>query len=237
MRIVPSIDLDGGRSRIVFWPGAASGVGAPTDQPARIARHFVDRGATLIHLVDFDGARAGAPQNLAAIGAVAGLVATPLQVAGGMESPEAIKIAFATGATRVVVGAVLLDEPELLAACAAAAGDWLAVGLDPRPERLADFPWKRAARPTIDDLLQQLSGAGIQRIVLSHGGNANEASAFAQLAQRYPSIELSVAGGVTNLDGVRRLRDAGVSALILGEALLSGAIDFEEAQALAAQTQ
>ena len=236
MRIVPSIDLDGGRSRIVFWPGAATGVGAPTDQPARIARHFVDRGATLIHLVDFDGARAGAPQNLAAIGAVAGLVATPLQVAGGMESPEAIKIAFATGATRVVVGAVLLDEPELLAACAAAAGDWLAVGLDPRPERLADFPWKRAARPTIDDLLQQLSAAGIQRIVLSHGGNASEASAFAQLAQRYPSMELSVAGGVTDLDGVRRLRDAGVSALILGEALLSGAIDFEEAQALAAQT-
>ena len=237
MRIVPSIDLDGGRSRIVFWPGAATGVGAPTDQPARIARHFVDRGATLIHLVDFDGARAGAPQNLAAIGAVAGLVATPLQVAGGMESPEAIKIAFATGATRVVVGAALLDEPELLAACAAAAGDWLAVGLDPRPERLADFPWKRAARPTIDDLLQQLSAAGIQRIVLSHGGNASEASAFAQLAQRYPSMELSVAGGVTDLDGVRRLRDAGVSALILGEALLSGAIDFEEAQAAAAQSQ
>ena len=237
MRIVPSIDLDGGRSRIVFWPGAATGVGAPTDQPARIARHFVDRGATLIHLVDFDGARAGAPQNLAAIGAVAGLVATPLQVAGGMESPEAIKIAFATGATRVVVGVALLDEPELLAACAVAAGDWLAVGLDPRPDRLADFPWKRASRPTIDDLLQQLSAAGIQRIVLSHGGNASEASAFAQLAQRYPSMELSVAGGVTDLDGVRRLRDAGVSSLILGEALLSGAIDFEEAQALAAQTQ
>ena len=237
MRIVPSIDLDGGRSRIVFWPGAATGVGAPTDQPARIARHFVDRGATLIHLVDFDGARAGAPQNLEAIGAVAGLVATPLQVAGGMESPEAIKIAFATGATRVVVGAALLDEPELLAACAVAAGDWLAVGLDPRPDRLADFPWKRASRPTIDDLLQQLSAAGIQRIVLSHGGNASEASAFAQLAQRYPSMELSVAGGVTDLDGVRRLRDAGVSSLILGEALLSGAIDFEEAQALAAQTQ
>jgi phosphoribosylformimino-5-aminoimidazole carboxamide ribonucleotide (ProFAR) isomerase len=154
-----------------------------------------------------------------------------------MESPEAIKIAFATGATRVVVGAALLDEPELLAACAIAAGDWLAVGLDPRPDRLTDFPWKRASRPTIDDLLQQLSAAGIQRIVLSHGGNASEASAFAQLAQRYPSMELSVAGGVTDLDGVRRLRDAGVSSLILGEALLSGAIDFEEAQALAAQTQ
>ena len=122
MRIVPSIDLEKGRSRIVFWPGASTGVGAPTDQPARIARHFVDHGATLIHLVDFDGARAGAPQNLAEIGAVAGLVATPLQVAGGVDSPEAIQIVFATGATRVVVGASLLDEPELLVACARAAG-------------------------------------------------------------------------------------------------------------------
>ena len=157
--------------------------------------------------------------------------------AGTGGSSPALCQPHATGATRVVVGAALLDEPELLAACAVAAGDWLAVGLDPRPERLADFPWKRAARPTIDDLLQQLSAAGIQRIVLSHGGNASEASAFAQLAQRYPSMELSVAGGVTDLDGVRRLRDAGVSALILGEALLSGAIDFEEAQALAAQAQ
>jgi phosphoribosylformimino-5-aminoimidazole carboxamide ribotide isomerase len=237
MRIVPSIDLDGGRSRIVFWPGAATGVGAPTDQPARIARHFVDRGATLIHLVDFDGARAGAPQNLAAIGAVAGLVATPLQIAGGVDSPEAIQIVFATGATRVVVGTALLDEPELLVACAAAAGAWLAVGLDPRPERLAGFPWKRAATPTLDDLLAQLVAAGISRVVMSHGGGASELSRLSEIGLRYPSIEVSVAGGVTDLDGVRRLRDAGVSALILGEALLSGAIDFEEAQAIARTTE
>ena len=237
MRIVPSIDLDGGRSRIVFWPGASTGIGAPTDQPARIARHFVDRGATLIHLVDFDGARAGAPVNLAAIGAVAGLVATPLQVAGGAESPEAIRLVFAAGATRVVVGAALLDEPERLAACAAAAGEWLAVGLDPRPERLAEFPWKRAVRPTIDDLLEQLNAAGIHRALLSHGGNAREASAITDLAHRHAGVELSVAGGVTDLDGVRRLRDAGVGSLILGEALLSGAIDFEEAQRAAAQSQ
>jgi phosphoribosylformimino-5-aminoimidazole carboxamide ribotide isomerase len=233
MRIVPSIDLDGGRSRIVFWPGAATGVGAPTDQPARIARHFVDRGATLIHLVDFDGARAGTPQNLAAIGAVAGRVATPLQIAGGVDSPEAIQIVFATGATRVVVGAALLDRPPLLAACAAAAGAWLAVGLDPRPDRIAGFPWQRAAIPTLDDLLGELVSAGISRVVMSHGGGVAELGRLSDIGRRYPSIEVSVAGGVTDLDGVRRLRDAGVSALILGEALLSGAIDFEEAQAIA----
>ena len=142
---------------------------------------------------------------------------------------------FATGATRVVVGTSLLDEPELLTACARAAGAWLAVGLDPRPERLSQFPWKRAVQPSLDDLLQQLVAAGISRVVMSHGGGTSELSRLSEIGQRYPSIEVSVAGGVTDLDGVRRLRDAGVSALILGEALLSGAIDFEEAQAIANQ--
>ncbi|MFM8403755.1 MAG: HisA/HisF-related TIM barrel protein, partial [Candidatus Limnocylindrus sp.] len=184
---------------------------------------------------DFDGARVGTPQNLAAIGAVAGLVATPLQVAGGVDSPEGIQIVFATGATRVVVGTSLLDVPELLHACAHAAGAWLAVGLDPRPERLSQFPWKRAVQPSLDDLLQQLVAAGISRVVMSHGGGPSELSRLREIGQRYPSMEVSVAGGVTDLDGVRRLRDAGVSSLILGEALLSGAIDFEEALSIANQ--
>lgn len=237
MRIVPSIDLEKGRSRIVFWPGASTGVGAPTDQPARIARHFVDRGASLIHLVDFDGARAGGPINLESIGAVASLVATPLQVAGGLESPEAIHLAFAAGATRAVISLALIDEPERLAACLGAAGDWLAVGFDPRPDRIAAFNWNRSRTPTAEELLDELAAAGVSRILLSHGGNASESAAFARLAARQPTMELSVAGGVSDLDGVRRLRDAGVASLILGEALLSGAIDFEEASKIADPAQ
>jgi phosphoribosylformimino-5-aminoimidazole carboxamide ribotide isomerase len=212
-------------------------VGAPTDQPARIARHFVDRGATLIHLVDFDGARAAAPMNIESIGAVASLVATPLQVAGGLESPEGIRIAFAAGATRAVISLALIDEPEKLSACIAAAGDWLAVGFDPRPERIASFNWKRSSAPTAEALIDELAAAGVSRIVLSHGGNASESAAFANLAARQPTMELSVAGGVSDLDGVRRLRDVGVASLILGEALLSGAIDFEEASRIADPAQ
>ena len=64
MQVIPSIDLDRGRSRIVYWPGAASGVGVPTDRPDRIAEQFVASGARLLHLVDFGGARSGRPENL-----------------------------------------------------------------------------------------------------------------------------------------------------------------------------
>ena len=153
MQVIPAIDVEKGRSRIVFWPGVSSGVGAPTDRPERIAEHFVGLGAPLIHIVDFDGARRGAPVNVEAIGAIAARVATPLQLAGGVDAPEGIQLAFAAGATRVVTSLVVADNPEVLRACLAAAGDWLAVGVDARPDRLAAFPWHRTVPPTLRELL------------------------------------------------------------------------------------
>src|SRR5690242_20667755 len=142
MLVIPAIDLEKGRSRIVSWPGAATGVGAPTDRPEVIAERFAAAGARLVHLVDFDGARAGQPANLEAVGRIAGRVAIPLQLAGGLEGVEQIRLAFAAGATRVVLALSVADQPELVRECVAVAGDWLAVGLDPRPDRLAAFPWR-----------------------------------------------------------------------------------------------
>jgi phosphoribosylformimino-5-aminoimidazole carboxamide ribotide isomerase len=229
MQVIPSIDLERGRSRIVFWPGVSSGIGAPTDRPDRIAEHFVGQGARLIHLVDFDGARAGTPVNLETVGAVASRIATPLQVAGGVDTADGIRLAFAAGATRVLAGLAVADDPATLRACLEVAGDWLAVGLDARAERLAAFPWRRASVPTLRELAAELVGTGVGRLVLGHGGGAEELETVADL-RRSLDVEIVVAGGVRDLDGIRRLRDVGVEGIILGEALLSGAIDFPAAQ-------
>ncbi len=229
MQVIPAIDVERGRSRVVFWPGVSSGVGAPTDRPDRIAEHFVGLGARLIHLVDFDGARAGAPVNLETVGAVAARVAAPLQLAGGVDTPDGIRLAFAAGATRVVVSLAVADDPEGLRACLAVAGDWLAVGLDSRAERLAAFPWRRPVKPSLADLAGELVGQGVARLVLGHAGGAAELEAVAALRGSL-DVELLVAGGVRDLDGIRRLRDAGVAGIIVGEALLSGAIDYTAAR-------
>ena len=233
MQVIPAIDLEAGRSRLVYWPGAAAGTGAPTDRPDRIAERFVALGARLIHLVDFEGARTATPGNLAAVGQIAARVAVPLQVAGGLDSPEAIRLAFAAGATRVVLTTAIADRPDELRACLAVAGDWLAVGLDPRPERLAAFPWRRASPPTVVSLVGELVGAGVARFVLSHGGAEPDLERTRGLVASYDA-DILVAGGVRDLDGLRRLRDIGVSGVILGEALFAGAIEFPAAMEAAA---
>ena len=233
MLVIPSLDLEGGRSRVVYWPGASAGIGAPTDRPERIVERLVAQGATLVHLIDFDGARSGSPANLDAVGAVASRSAVPLQLAGGLDSAEAIQLAFAAGATRVVLTTAIADRADDLRACLAVAGDWLAVGLDPRPERLAAFPWRRPAPPTIETLVGELTGAGVSRFVLAHGGTQPDLERVRSVVRSYDA-EILVAGGVRDLDGVRRVRETGAAGVILGEALLSGAIDLSAALEAAA---
>jgi phosphoribosylformimino-5-aminoimidazole carboxamide ribotide isomerase len=233
MRLIPSIDLQGGRSRLVFWPGAASGTGVPTDKPERIAAAFVAMGAPMLHLVDLDGARQGVPVNTAAIAAVSRDVAVPLQLAGGIDGPRQIELAFAAGATRVVVPVWIAAESlEGLRDCLKVAGDWLAVGLDARDERLHEYPWPGTA-PSLDGLAAILAAEGVRRLVVSHW-TVDDLPRLAAIGARH-DIALTLAGGIAEPAQIDAAAAAGIDALILGEALLSGTIDYQTAaQQLAA---
>jgi phosphoribosylformimino-5-aminoimidazole carboxamide ribotide isomerase len=222
--LIPSLDLKEGRSRLVFWPGAATGTGSPTDRPEQICRSFVELGAPMIHLVDLDGAVRGAPANTDAIQRISRAVAVPLQLAGGIDGPEQIELAFAAGATRVVMPLwAVAESVDVLRACLRVAGDWLAVGLDVRPDRLRDYPW-HGTPPTFQGLAEMLSSEGVRRVVVSHW-SPGELETIASVALA-SDLEVQLAGGATGLDHVRAARDAGAHALILGEALFTGAVDY-----------
>lgn len=229
MEVVPSLDLKDGRSRLVWWPGASTGVGTPTDRPSAIAEALATQGAPAIHLVDLDGATQGAPANLDAIQSIARAVAKPLQLAGGVDGPEQIEMAFAAGATRVVVPswAVVEDGPRL-AECLRIGGDWLAVGMDARPESLHGYPWRHRPEPRIDELVIELHAAGVRRFVFSHVTRGTGVALVAGLSDGLDA-EVSVAGGVSSIDGLLELRDAGVASVILGEAIFTGAVELSEA--------
>ena len=228
MQVIPSLDLQNGRSRLVWWPGASSGSGTPTDRPAPIAEALVAQGAAAIHLVDLDGAAIGRPANLEAIASIARAVARPLQLAGGVDGPEQVEIAFAAGATRVVLPLwAVAEDRSRLADCLRIGGDWLAVGMDARPESLRDYPWRQRPEPSLEELVMELRTAGVTRFVFSHVSRDGMV-AVGKLAGGLDA-EVLVAGGVDSLDGLRILRDTGVAGAILGEALFSGAIDLTTA--------
>lgn len=223
MQVVPSIDLAGGRSRLVWWPGAGTGAGTPTDRPDRIARALVADGAPMIHLVDLDGARAGRPVATDVIAEVSRAVAVPLQLAGGVDGPEQVELAFAAGATRVVVpGWAVVEDHERLAACRAIAGDWMAIGLDVRADRLRAYPWKRYLPPTLEELIAELREQGVVRFVLSHGGAQPDLALLARLTGG--GAEIVVAGGIDGPALLGPLEAAGVSAVVVGEAVFTGAV-------------
>jgi phosphoribosylformimino-5-aminoimidazole carboxamide ribotide isomerase len=224
VRIIPSIDLQAGRSRLVMWPGAATGEGSPTDRPEKIASYFVGQGAQMLHLVDLDGAQRGAPANTDAIQKISREVAVPLQLAGGVDGPEQIELAFACGATRVVVPLwAVAESVDTLRACLRAAGDWLAIGVDARPDRLAQYPWHGHA-PSFEELVAMLASEGVRRLVVSHWSADNIDLLAADI--RGHDLELQLAGGANDSSGIDAARACGADALILGEALFSGAIEF-----------
>jgi phosphoribosylformimino-5-aminoimidazole carboxamide ribonucleotide (ProFAR) isomerase len=150
-----------------------------------------------------------------------------------MEGADNIRLAFAAGATRVVVSMAMADRPDELTECLAVAGNWLAVGLDPRPDRIAAYPWHRPAPPSLIELAGELVDLGVRRLVLSHGGARPDLPFLAEMA-RTTSAELFVAGGSVDLNSIRGLRDASIAGIILGEPLLSGALDFAKALEAAA---
>ncbi len=227
MQLIPSIDLQTGRSRLVFWPGAASGTGTPTDRPEAIARHFVSLGATVLHLVDLDGAAKGTPANTDAIQRISRAVAVPIQLAGGVDGPDQIELAFAAGATRVVVPLwAVAESVETLRACLRIATDWLAVGMDARPDRLRDYPWRGMPR-TMDELVAMLAAEGVRRLVVAHW-TPDDLDRLAVLG-RTNDLEIQLAGGATDIASVLAARDRGVDGMILGEALFTGAVDYQAA--------
>jgi phosphoribosylformimino-5-aminoimidazole carboxamide ribotide isomerase len=224
LKIIPSIDLQTGRSRLVLWPGAATGEGSPTDRPDKIATWFVSQGASMLHLVDLDGAQRGAPANTEAIQAISRAVAVPLQLAGGVDGPEQIELAFAAGATRVVVPLwAVAEDVSVLRACLRVASDWLAVGVDARADRLAQYPWHGPA-PTFESLVAMLASEGVRRLIVSHWDVQSAASVVSAIKRH--DLEVQLAGGATDPTGVEAARAAGADALILGEALFSGGISI-----------
>jgi phosphoribosylformimino-5-aminoimidazole carboxamide ribotide isomerase len=204
------------------------------DDPAAQAQEFVDAGCQWLHLVDLNGAFAGTPVNVAPVEAILKRCKVPAQLGGGIRDMATIERWLMLGLSRVILGTVAVENPDLVRQAAKAFPGQVAVGLDARNGRVATRGWAEETDIMVTDLAKSFEDAGIAAIIytdiLRDGAmKGPNIDATADLA-RAVDIPVIASGGVSSLDDLTALRDTGViSGAISGRALYDGAIDLRTA--------
>lgn len=233
MILYPAIDLkDGQAVRLVHGDMEQSTVF--NDDPAAQAMSFVNAGCEWLHLVDLNGAFAGTPVNAAPVEAILKTCKVPTQLGGGIRDMATIEAWLDKGLTRVILGTVAVENPDLVREAARAFPNQVAVGIDARNGRVATKGWAEETDVMVTDLAKSFEDAGVTAIIYTDimrdgamGGPNIEATA--DLA-RAISIPIIASGGVSSLADLKALKATNViSGAISGRALYDGAIDLSEA--------
>src|SRR5210317_243282 len=234
MILYPAIDLkDGQAVRLVHGDMERSTVF--NDDPAAQARAFVDAGCEWLHLVDLNGAFAGAPVNAAPVEAILKSCNVPAQLGGGIRDMATIEAWIDKGLARVILGTVAVENPDLVREAARAFPGKVAVGIDARHGKVATKGWAEETDVDATDLARSFEDAGVAAIIYTdinrdgamQGPNVDATAALA----RAVTIPVIASGGVSSLDDLIALRDCGVTldGAISGRALYDGALDLAEA--------
>lgn len=233
MILYPAIDLkDGQAVRLIHGDMEQSTVF--NDDPAAQAMSFVNAGCEWLHLVDLNGAFAGTPVNAAPVEAILKTCKVPTQLGGGIRDMATIEAWLDKGLTRVILGTVAVENPDLVREAARAFPNQVAVGIDARNGRVATKGWAEETDVMVTDLAKSFEDAGVAAIIYTDimrdgamGGPNIEATA--DLA-RAISIPVIASGGVSSLADLKALKATNViSGAISGRALYDGAIDLSEA--------
>lgn len=233
MILYPAIDLkDGQAVRLIHGDMEQSTVF--NDDPAAQAMSFVNAGCEWLHLVDLNGAFAGTPVNAAPVEAILKTCKVPTQLGGGIRDMATIEAWLDKGLTRVILGTVAVENPDLVREAARAFPNQVAVGIDARNGRVATKGWAEKTDVMVTDLAKSFEDAGVAAIIYTDimrdgamGGPNIEATA--DLA-RAVSIPVIASGGVSSLADLNALKATEViSGAISGRALYDGAIDLSEA--------
>ena len=204
--------------------------------PADAAKRWASEGAEILHVVDLDGAKAGAPANLNAIERIAGAVSCPIQAGGGLRNSKSVGEALDAGASRVVIGTAALRDPEFLQATLEAHGDRVVVSVDAKQGRVALEGWTEAGEEGIVDAVVALSNRGVTRFLCTaiEVDGTMEGPDIKQLNEIAAATEAQViaSGGVGELSHLKSLASsvpANVEGAIVGRALYEQKFTVSEA--------
>jgi len=235
MDIFPAIDLLEGRC-VRLYQGDYDRFQVFHDNPADVAQQWASEGATWLHVVDLDGAKAGKPVNLEAIAAIVEAVSVPIQVGGGLRDRASVAQLLELGVQRVILGTVAVEQPQLVASLCQEFPGRIVVGIDARNGKVATRGWLETSEVSATDLAQQMQQLGAVAIIYTdiHRDGTLSGPNLDALRELATSLSISViaSGGVssiTDLLSLLALEPLGVTGAIVGRALYTGDISLKQA--------
>jgi phosphoribosylformimino-5-aminoimidazole carboxamide ribotide isomerase len=237
MQLFPAIDLLEGRA-VRLYQGRYDKVTVYDEDPVGRAASFRAH-ARHLHVVDLEGARAGATAQRELVGRIIAAFGGGVQVAGGIRDRAAVEKYLELGAERVVLGTAAVRDPALVRACAVAHPGRVVLAVDAKDGLVATDGWLEVSTRTSVEIVRELSYVPLASVLYTDiardgTGAGPNFEATARLA-REGGVPVLASGGVATLEHLRRLAAlAGVEGAIVGRALYEGAFTLEEALAAAA---
>lgn len=235
MNIFPAVDIKDGKC-VRLRQGIEDQVTVFSEDPAAMACQWVDAGARWLHVIDLDGAFSGTPRNMDLIRGLCSRVSIPVQLGGGIRSVEVAAKYLEAGVTRLIIGTVALEDPDLFRDLCTAFPGRIGVSLDARDGRLKTKGWVEDAGKTVADVVPELEAAGaaffiytdISRDGMQSGVNIPALEALLGMTDR----PVLIAGGISTLEDVQAvfpLRRKGLAGIITGKAIYAGSLDLKSA--------
>ncbi|MCK6424011.1 MAG: 1-(5-phosphoribosyl)-5-[(5-phosphoribosylamino)methylideneamino]imidazole-4-carboxamide isomerase [Burkholderiaceae bacterium] len=238
MLLIPAIDLKDGKC-VRLKQGDMNDSTTFGEDPAAMARRWLDAGARRLHLVDLNGAFAGKPVNEGAIKAIVKAVGDeiPVQLGGGIRDLDTIERYLDDGLSYVIIGTAAVKNPGFLRDACTAFGGHIMVGLDARDGKVATDGWSKLTGHEVVDLAKKFEDYGVEGIIYTDIGRDGMLSginidATVKLAQAL-SIPVIASGGLSNLADIEALcavENEGVQGVICGRAIYTGDLDFAAGQ-------
>lgn len=235
MIILPAIDLKDGKC-VRLRQGRADDVTVYGDDPAAQAKDWAEQGGRELHVVDLDGAFAGTPRHAETIARIIAAFGGPVEVGGGLRTPEALAAVIEAGAARAIIGSAALDDPEFLSKAVELYGEKIAVGIDARDGYVQTKGWVETTRVKATDLASAVARLGVKTIIYTDtatdgmlgGPNLTQMAAICDAA---PMCAITASGGVSSpfdVENLKALERANLRAAIVGKALYDGRTTLRE---------
>ncbi len=235
MKVIPAIDIMGG-SVVRLVKGEAQNKIVYSNDPAETAKKWEAQGADMLHVVDLDAAF-GTGNNADAIARVLAAVKTPVEVAGGIRTPEAAKETLEKAA-RVVIGTMAYSDPDAVRKLAKKYPGRIVVSIDQVDGNVMVKGWKESAGIKVQDAIAKFLEMGIEDFLLT-SIERDGTLAGADIATLAGAVAVSekakiiASGGVASLEDALRAKSVGCSAVILGKAMYDGKVSVERMKAIA----